>query len=88
MDAPGASTFLYEKGSVIIERKKQIEATIEAGSIPGFRSENRAYQLLNLGLNVEADGITYHLSSEFAGEDEMGVVIDLIELERSRRNSA
>ena len=88
MDAPGASTFLYEKGSVIIERKKQIEATIEAGSIPGFRSENRAYQLLNLGLNVEADGVTYHLFSEFTGASEMGAVIDMIELERNRRNPA
>ena len=42
---------------------------------------------MNLGLDVEADGVTYHLSSEFAGEGEMGAVIDMIELERSRRNS-
>ena len=88
VDAPCVPTFLYEKRGVIIEQKKQFEATIEAGGIPGFRSENRTYQLLNLGLDVEADGVIYHLSSEFAGNDELGAVIDLIELERNRRNSA
>lgn len=43
---------------------------------------------LNLGLDIEADGVTYHLSSEFVGESEMGEILDLIELERNRRNSA
>lgn len=67
--------------------KRQFESIAEPGVIPGFEYENRTYQLLNLGLDVEADGVTYHLSSEFAGEGEMGAVIDMIELERSRRNS-
>ena len=43
---------------------------------------------MNLGLDIEADGVTYHLSSQFVGESEMGAILDLIELERSRRNSA
>ena len=43
---------------------------------------------MNHGLDIEADGVTYHLASEFAGKDEMGTVLDLIELERNRRNSA
>lgn len=42
----------------------------------------------NLGLDIETDGVTYHLSSEFEGTGEMGAVIDTIELERNRRNSA
>lgn len=58
------------------------------GDIPSFQSENHTYLLLNLGLDIEADGVTYHLSSQFAGESEMGTVLDLIELERNRRNSA
>lgn len=68
--------------------KKQFETIDEPGSIPGFRYENHTYRLLNLGLDVDANGVIYHLFSEFAGEGEMGAVIDMIELERSRRNSA
>ena len=68
--------------------KKQVEPIDKSDGIPGFRYENHTYQLLNLGLEIEADGVTYHLSSEFAGEGEMGAVLDLIELERNQRNSA
>lgn len=78
----------YEGGVTIEKLKKQLEATDKPGGIPGFQYENHAYQLLNLGLDIEADGVTYHLSSQFVGESEMGVVLDLIELERNRRNSA
>lgn len=68
--------------------KKQFDPIHEPSSIPGFQCEDHIYRLLNLRLDIEADGVTYHLSSEFAGEDEMGAVIDIIELERSQRNSA
>ena len=68
--------------------KGQFEPITEQGSIPGFRYENHTYRILNLGLDIDADCVTYHLSSEFAGEVEMGAVIDMIELERSKRNSA
>lgn len=68
--------------------KRQFESINKLGGIPGFRYENHTYQLLNLGLEIEADGVTYHLSSEFAGEGEMGAILDLIELERNRRNPA
>ena len=68
--------------------KKQVKPVDKLGGIPGFRYGNHTYQLLNHGLEVEADGVTYHLSSEFAGEGEMGAVLDLIELERNRRNTA
>lgn len=68
--------------------KLQFEPADKPGGIPGFRYENHTYQLLNLGLEIEAGGVIYHLSSEFAGEGEMGAVIDMIELERSRRNLA
>ena len=57
---------------------------VKPAGIPGF--QNHTYQLLNPGLVIEADGITYHLSSQFVGESEMGAVIDLIELKRNRRN--
>ena len=43
---------------------------------------------LNLGLDVEMDGVTYHLSSSFAEKAEMGEVIDTTELERNRRRTA
>ena len=68
--------------------KRQFDPVHEPANIPGFQYEDHTYQLLNLRLDIEADGVTYHLSSEFAGEGEMGTVIDMIELERSRRNSA
>lgn len=68
--------------------KKQVELVDKPGGIPGFRYGNHTYQLLNLGLEIELDGVTYHLSSEFVGESEMGAVLDLIELEWNQRNSA
>ena len=68
--------------------KIQFEPADKPSSIPGFRYGNHTYRLLNHGLEVEADGVTYHLSSEFAGEGEMGTVLDLIELERNKRNTA
>ena len=37
------------------------------GGIPGFQNDNHTYQFLNLGLDIEVDGVTYHLSSQFAG---------------------
>lgn len=67
--------------------KLQFEPADKLGGIPGFRYGNHTYQLLNLGLEIEADGVTYHLSSQFAGEGEMGAILDLIELERNQRNS-
>ena len=68
--------------------ENQVEPIDKLGGIPGFRYGNHTYRLLNLGLEIEVDGVTYHLSSEFAGEGEMGAVLDLIEMERSRRNPA
>ena len=67
--------------------KRPFEPISRPGGIPGFRYENRVYRLLNLGLDVEADGVTYHLSCEFTGKGEMGDVIDRIELERDQRNA-
>ena len=66
----------------------QFKPADKPDGIPGFRYGNHTYQLLNLGLEIEVDGVTYHLSSEFAGEGEMGTVLDRIELERNKRNSA
>ena len=43
---------------------------------------------LNLGLDVEMDGVIYHLSSSFAEKAEMGEVIDTAELERNGRRTA
>ena len=73
---------------MVIEMNRQFKPMDRPENIPHFQYKNHTYQLLNLGLDVDADGVTYHLSSEFAGKDEMGAVIDLIELERTRRNSA
>ena len=68
--------------------KNHFEPIVEPGGVPGFRYKNHTYRLLNLGLDIETDGVTYHLSSEFEGTGEMGAVIDTIELERNRRSSA
>lgn len=77
------------EGGIIIEKmERQFELPDKPGGIPGFLYRNHAYQLLNHGLDIESDGVTYHLSSQFVGESEMGAVLDLIELERNRRNSA
>jgi len=64
---------------------KRIEFTKDTGRLPGFRYAGRKFCLLNSGLDVEANGITYHLTSEFSGGKEMDTVIDTIELERNRR---
>lgn len=59
-----------------------------AGEFPGFQCGERRSAFLNLGLDVEMDGVTYHLISRFAEKTEMGKVIDTIELERSQRQTA
>ncbi len=51
------------------------------GGIPGFQCGERRGRFLNLCLDVETDDVTYHLTSIFAEETEMGEVIDAIELE-------
>ncbi len=63
---------------------KRIEFTKDTGRLPGFRYAGRKFCLLNSGLDVEADGITYPLASEFSSGKEMDAVIDAIELERNR----
>ena len=80
------NTLTNLKGGPITGVKRQF--TDESESIFSFLYKNHTYHPLNLGLDIEADGITYHLSSEFVGDSEMGAVIDTIELERSKRNSA
>ena len=59
-----------------------------AGEFPGFQCGGRRNAFLNLGLDVEMDGVTYHLSSSFAEKAEMGEVIDTTELERTGRRTA
>ncbi len=59
-----------------------------AGEFPGFQYEGHRSAFLNLGLDVEMDGVTYHLISRFAEKMEMGKVIDTIEVERSQRQTA
>lgn len=67
---------------------EKIEFTNEPGRLPGFRYAGRKFCFLNSGFDVEIGGVIYHLSSEFSGKGEMGDVIEMIELERNRRNSA
>lgn len=64
-----------------------MEITI-AGEFPGFQYGERRSAFLNLGLDVEIDGVTYHLISSFSEKAEMGEVLDTIELERSQRQTA
>ena len=59
-----------------------------AGEVPGFECGGHRSVFLNLGLDVEMDGVTYHLSSSFAEKAEMGEVIDMAELERDGRRTA
>ena len=68
--------------------KDEIVLTTESDTIPGFQAGGKKFCLLNLTLDVEIDGVTYHLTSEFSEKSEMGDVIDAIELERSQRKSA
>ena len=42
--------------------KRPVEITV-AGELPGFEYSGRRGVFLNLGLDVEMDGVTYHLSS-------------------------
>lgn len=73
----------------MIQKSEQKFVPITAfGELPGFQYENRRFVFLNLGLDVEMDGVTYHLDSVFSQKSEMGEVIDTIELERSLRMSA
>ena len=70
--------------------KKENEQAVltDLDGIPGFRYGERKGIFLNLGLDVEMDGVTWHLTSEFSEKAQMGEVIDTIELERSQRLSA
>ena len=45
--------------------KRPVEITV-AGELPGFEYSGCRGVFLNLGLDVEMDGVTYHLSSSFA----------------------
>ncbi len=65
---------------------EKIEFVNEPGALPSFRYAGRKFCLLNSGFDVEIDSMTYHLSSEFSGRGEMGTVIEMIELERNRKN--
>ena len=67
--------------------KWPVEITV-AGELPSFECGGCRSVFLNLGLDVEMDGATYHLSSSFAEKAEMGEVIDTTELERNRRRTA
>lgn len=68
--------------------KNEIVLTIDSDTIPSFQIESQKFCLLNVTLDVEINGVTYHLQSEFSEKSEMGDVIDAIELERSHRKSA
>ena len=67
--------------------KRPMEITV-AGELPGYQYGDRRGVFLNLGLDVEMDGVTYHLASSFAEKSEMGEVIDTTELERNGRRTA
>jgi len=67
--------------------KRPVEITV-AGELPGFEYGGCRGVFLNLGLDVEMDGVTYHLISRFSEKPEMGEVLDTIELERSQRQTA
>lgn len=67
--------------------KRPVEITV-AGEFPGYQYGDHRGVFLNLELDVEMDGVTYHLSSSFAEKAEMGVVIDRAELERNWRRTA
>ena len=67
--------------------KRPVEIIV-AGELPGFEYGGCRGVFLNLGLDVEMDGVTYHLISRFSEKTEMGDVLDAIELERSQRQTA
>ena len=68
-------------------KNRSVEITV-AGELPGFEYGGCRGVFLNLGLDVEMDGVTYHLISRFSEKTEMGDVLDAIELERSQRQTA
>ena len=57
---------------------RPVEITV-AGELPGFEYGGCRGVFLNLGLDVEMDGVTYHLHSSFTEKPEMGEVIDTAE---------
>ncbi len=67
--------------------KQPVEIAV-AGEFPGFEYGGRRNAFLNMGLDVEIDGVTYHLISRFSEKADMGEVLDTIELERSQRQTA
>lgn len=67
--------------------KRPVEIAIE-GEFPGFEYGGRRNAFLNLGLDVEIGGVTYHLISRFSEKTDLGEVLDTIELERNRRQTA
>lgn len=67
--------------------KRPVEIIV-AGELPGYQYGDHRGVFLNLGLDVEMEGVTYHLSSSFAEKAEMGEVIDTTELERNGRRTA
>lgn len=62
--------------------------TSAPNEFPTYQQGEQKGLFLNLCLDVEIDGVTYHLTSEFAEKTEMGEVLDTIELERSQRKTA
>lgn len=68
--------------------KDEIVLTTGPDTPPVFRLGSQKFCLLNLTLDVEINGVTYHLRSEFSEKPEMGQMIDTIELERSNRKPA
>ncbi len=70
------------------ELNEKIEFVNEPGALPCFRYAGRKFCLLNSGFDMEISGVIYHLSSEFSGRGKMGTVIEMIELERNRKNLA
>lgn len=73
----------------MVEKSEQRPVLISGpNELPRFQWGGKRGLLLNLCLDVELDGVTYHLTSEFDGEREMGAVIDAIELERNLRQTA
>lgn len=71
-----------------MKTEKENVLIIEPDGFPGFRQGNQKFCLLNLTLEVEIGGVTYHLRSAFSERSELGNVLDAIELERSQRQTA
>ena len=69
-------------------KRKRGRPRIDAHITELYSRGRRQALLLNQRLDVEMDGVTYHLTSVFDGEKELGEVIDTIELERNLRQTA